>query len=124
MARTTTPDTGSDDKYKRAAPLNVEKLNLQLNNPDAAKIFVVGQAHESLADGVSPGADFLHIFGGAQNGQKNKFGGAHLRFGGAQGKMPLYLVLKGSKSIGAFGAENARYTLYFFLYCIFRPYWL
>ena len=39
MTRTTTPDTGTDDKYERAAPVNVEKLNLQPNNPDAAKIF-------------------------------------------------------------------------------------
>ena len=37
MTRTTTPDTGTEDKYKRAAPLNVEKLNLLPNNPDAAK---------------------------------------------------------------------------------------
>ena len=39
MARTTTSDSGTDDKYKRAAPLNMEKLNLQPCDPDAAKIF-------------------------------------------------------------------------------------
>ena len=39
MARTTTSDSGNDDKYKKAAPLNVEKLNLQPSVPDAAKIF-------------------------------------------------------------------------------------
>ena len=32
------PDTRTQDKYKRAVPLNVEKLNLQPNNPYAAKI--------------------------------------------------------------------------------------
>ena len=39
MARTTTSDSGNDDKYKKSAPLNVEKLNLQPSVPDAAKIF-------------------------------------------------------------------------------------
>ena len=39
MARTTTSDSGTDDKYKSAAPLNVEKLNLQPSDPDAGKIF-------------------------------------------------------------------------------------
>ena len=34
-----TPNTWTEDKYKRAAPINVEKLNLLPNNPDAAKIF-------------------------------------------------------------------------------------
>ena len=39
MARTTTSDSGNADKYKKAAPLKVEKLNRQPSVPDAAKIF-------------------------------------------------------------------------------------
>ena len=39
MARATTSDSGTDDKYKKAASLNVEKLNLQPSDPNAAKIF-------------------------------------------------------------------------------------
>ena len=39
MARTTTSDSGNDNKYKKSAPLNVEKLNQQQSVLDAAKIF-------------------------------------------------------------------------------------